>query len=108
MTFEDIVKALEDAMNIGDAPIGKYWGCIITKQAAKEALDLINRQQAEVAELKEKNAGLALALLCEVVNEDEQLRNEITKVAVSEAVKEFAERLIFALQKKVIFRIGWI
>lgn len=60
---------------------------------AESTLDLINRQQAEIAELKEKNAGLALSLLYEVVNKDEQLRNEITKVAKSEARKEFAERL---------------
>lgn len=57
----------------------------------QDIIDLINRLNAELDESREKNAGLALALLHEVVNQDEQLRNEITKVAKSEAYKEFSE-----------------
>lgn len=73
MNEEDIISAYERAMS---------------------NFALINRLKAELDESREKNAGLALALLHEVVNEDEQLRNEITKVAKSEARKEFVERLL--------------
>ena len=58
MTDNEIVKALEDAMRMGDAPIGKYWGCMISKLTAKEAVDLINRQKAEIEEMKSKNSNL--------------------------------------------------
>ena len=54
--------------------------------------NIINRLKAEIEESREKNAGLALALLHEVVNEDERLKNEIVKVAKSEARKEFVAK----------------
>ena len=98
MTDNEIIKAFTICANQGackDCPLDDLGGverCMHT--LLLNALDLINRQQAEIAELKEKNSGLALGLLYEVVNEDEQLRNEITKVAKSEAYKEFANRLL--------------
>jgi hypothetical protein len=54
MTDNEIVKALEDAIKIGDAPIGKNFGCIISKLTAKETVDLINRLQAENERLNTK------------------------------------------------------
>lgn len=92
MTDKEITKALDDLIHLGDAPIGKDYGVIVDKQTLKEALDLINHLKAEIEESREKNAGLALALLHEVVNEDEQLKNEIVKVAKSEARKEFVAK----------------
>ena len=95
LSDKEVVKAFEccylyDVMFCDKCPNKDTCGEI---DVAESTLDLINRQQAELDESREKNAGLALALLHEVVNKDEQLRNEITKVAKSEARKEFAERL---------------
>lgn len=94
MTDSEIIKALECCINCDC----KNCPCKVDEShcdeiPTEEILDLINRLKAELDESREKNAGLALALLHEVVNEDEQLRNEITKVAKSEARKEFVERL---------------
>ena len=83
---EEIVKALEDAMRMGDAPVGKYWGCMITKLTAKEAVDLINRQKAEIERLEDK-----IKKAKDKVIETIPLVEEDIKTAKSEAYKEFAE-----------------
>lgn len=69
-TDEEVIKALETAIKTGDAPIGVHWACTISKQTAKDALDLIKRQKAEIAYWLDEAAN-----------------------AKKEAVKEFAERL---------------
>lgn len=51
LTDNEIKKDLETAIKIGDAPIGEHWGCMISKLTAKEALDLINRLEAEKSNL---------------------------------------------------------
>ena len=51
LTELEIVEALETAIKTGDAPIGKHWACTISKLTAKEALELINRQKAEIERL---------------------------------------------------------
>jgi hypothetical protein len=71
------------------------------------ALAYIEQLEAKVERLKENNAGLSLALLYDVVNEDEQLRNEITEVAVAEAIKEFAERFKELCGKNTDSAIVW-
>ena len=98
MTDNEIIKAFEicESTSLGCVDCPYYSRKADEKclpNLMRDVLDLINRQQAEIAELKEKNSGLALGLLYEVVNEDEQLRNEITKVAVSEAYKECIEKV---------------
>lgn len=86
MTDNEIIKALEccgDPYSVcAECPIKDDHGC--NEQLANYALDLINRQQAEIEKLKKeiqitKDAYTML-----------QTKNEIIK---SEAVKEFAERL---------------
>ncbi|MBO4979445.1 MAG: hypothetical protein J6D16_03465 [Clostridia bacterium] len=69
-TDEEVIKALETAIKIGDAPIGEHWACTISKQTAKDALDLINHQKAEIAYWMDEAAN-----------------------SKKEAVKEFAEKL---------------
>lgn len=54
-TDEEIIKALETAIKIGDAPIGEHWACTISKQTAKDALDLIKRQNEEIERLRAEN-----------------------------------------------------
>lgn len=63
MTDEQIIKALEICANDGDCKDcainphkGNYGYC--TSLAIKEALDLINRQKTEIADLKDEIAGL--------------------------------------------------
>lgn len=94
MTDKEITKAMQHHIKrlCYECPL-RDSDSSCSSQLCENALDLINRLKAELDESREKNAGLALALLHEVVNKDEQLRNEITKVAKSEARKEFAERL---------------
>ncbi len=96
MTDNEIIKALECCKDEGVCT-----GCPLFEQKTAKcitrlnfyALDLINRQKAEIERLKEANAGLALGLLHDVVNDDPMLRKEITAVAKAEAIREFAERL---------------
>lgn len=86
MSDEEITKALEccgDPYSVcAECPIKDDHGC--NEKLANYALDIINRQQAEIEKLKEeiqitKDAYTML-----------QTKNEIIK---SEAIKEFAERL---------------
>ena len=48
LNSEEIKKELETAIKIGDSPIGKSFGCIISKSTAKATLDLINQLEAEL------------------------------------------------------------
>lgn len=74
MTDNEIIKALDDALHLGDSPIGMYWGCSLTKQQVKDAIDLIHRQQAEIEELKSK------PLVCQFTDE------ELAKTLMSQKV----------------------
>lgn len=83
MTDNEIIKALEEHYRQVDAGYSTHleYGGKGDEHEEKyiymlrDTIDLINRLKAELDESREKNAGLALALLHEVVNEDEQLRN---------------------------------
>lgn len=85
MTDEQIIKSLECCNRIGgscnDCPL--YCGvssCI--KNLTLNALDLINRQKAEIGRLQTRNDEL----------------NILNKTVAQEAIKEFAERLKSKLQ----------
>lgn len=95
MTDTEIIKAFNNLIHLGDAPIGKDYGVIVDKQTLKEALDLINRQQAEI-----ERSGLAsnfphhvltsYALICtRTMEEYDELIADIS----NEAVKGFAEQV---------------
>ena len=81
-TDEEVIKALETAIKTGDAPIGVHWACTISKQGAKDALDLINRQKAEVERLQEENRRLKKYYFTHDYHE-----------CHNEAIAEFADRL---------------
>lgn len=96
MTDNEIIKALEhctaggkgcNGCPLNDMPMD----CI--KSLVGCALGLIKRQQARIAELHEINEGLAMSLLCDVINKDPDLRKEIVAAAEYNAITEFAERL---------------
>jgi hypothetical protein len=57
-TDEEVIKALGNAIETGDAPIGVHWACTISKQTAKDALDLIKRQKAEIKSLEDAGKGV--------------------------------------------------
>ena len=81
MTTEELVKALECCKhNAGNCPdhCPLRYDVECTNTIASNALDLINRQKAEIEELRE------------IVFMD---RTEAIKRLKAEAVKEFAERL---------------
>ena len=58
MTDNEIIRALDDLIHLGDAPIMKGFGVIIDKQTLKDTLDLINRLKAENERLKKQNQEL--------------------------------------------------
>ena len=86
MTDEQIIKALELHSDIesyctGICPYSQdgYCGCLM----AKDAIDLINRQKAEIAKLKAENE-----------EQDQAIINALCRMGEirAEAIKEFAER----------------
>ena len=88
MTDKDIIKALEVARYHLTA--SKH------KDAIDNALDLINRQQAEIERLKAPtNDWLVKGISKEQLEQEkiEALIDNAKKCAKAEAVKEFAERL---------------
>jgi hypothetical protein len=54
MTDNEIIKAWEKVLATGDAPIGVHWQCWVSTKLAKETFDMLNRQKAEIDELKTK------------------------------------------------------
>lgn len=54
MTDKQIIKAWEKVLNNSDEPIGEHWMVFVTTQIAKETFDMLNRQNAEIEELKAK------------------------------------------------------
>ena len=85
MTDNEIIKALECCGNIVDSTCK---GCVYHEtynascvvRLMRDALDLINRQKAEVERLKHRKTEL-------------QIRNQELQHEKSEAIKEFAEKL---------------
>ena len=75
MTDNEIIKALEGAILNAKKYDSKVWSIEVYK--LENALDLINRQQAEIERLKE--------FIVETRRCDKEIK--------SEAVKEFAEKL---------------
>ena len=107
MKDKDIIKALECCYKYGckQCPLWEYKGDCFKELIEHNALDLINRQKAEIERLQAMvNAELdtihKLGDDYERALEEEQER---VKKAKAEAIKEFAERLkaeyIFALLK---------
>lgn len=92
MTDNEIIKALDNLIHLGDAPIGKGFGVIVDKQTLKEILDLINRLKAEKERLETVIDiwQVGYASMKKGVRElEEQLAT-----AKSEAYKEVSERVI--------------
>lgn len=88
MTDKDIIKALEcckpkQNRNCGNCPAYEL-GDFCAAELKENALDLINRQQAEIERLKIKNQSLRGTANFYKFNYNE---------ARTEAIKEFAERL---------------
>ena len=82
MTDNEIIKALECLCGVGDscaecAYHKKYRFAECRKQVAKDALDLITRQQAEIERLTKETMNMSVTI----------------ETCQSEAIKEFAERL---------------
>ena len=109
MTDNDIVKSLEICANDGDCMEckinphrGNFGYC--TSLAIKAALDLINRQKAEVERLEDGCSNCPVVqikseIICNLHEQIEcwqrgynDLRREL-KEAKAEAIKDFAERL---------------
>ena len=95
MTDNEIIKALEKVLTIGDAPIGEYWGCAVTTKLVKDTLVLINYQRVEIERLKELLGEWKTAAYKVADEKDELYCNAVYRVrtAKAEAIKEFAERL---------------
>lgn len=106
MTDNEIIKALEcciKSANIGECltlkcPLLGDYGCAISGDEEKlyeYALDLINRQKAEIERLKDfrKDGFFNLLGNCLVYSKNLKDYNDMRKGLKSEAIKEFAERL---------------
>ena len=86
MTDNEIIEALECHLIVdGDCkgcPLDGIGGCFIcSEQLAENALNLINRQKAEIERLEYKQ------------NKEYAIISSVISQAKAEAVKEFAERL---------------
>jgi hypothetical protein len=101
MTDNEIIKAWEKIMETGDAPIGEHWsvGTVVTTILAKETLDMLNRQKAEIERLQKLNDEIIDKLKC-MTEENHKLacdkyENEIR------VIKEFAERIVLIIEELV-------
>ena len=100
MTDEVIIKGLDHCSSSGeckDCPanprVGNFGYC--TGLLMKAALDLINRQKAEIERLREEADGYEAELESEHLSRMDNIHELIAKIekAKSEAIKEFAERI---------------
>ena len=100
MTDEQIIKALkccatDDGDDCSQCPYGNIvykpgnGGCV--NRCRKDALDLINRQKAEIEELRERISYLEKSIDCSRKEYNRLLQK--LQQAKYEAIKEFAERL---------------
>lgn len=93
MTDNEIIKALECCSQedmCQSCPYGA--SCLDEKYVSilsKDALDLINRQKAEILNLKADKEAL--------INGQETLQKNLPKVIGAEAIKEFAEKVDFLI-----------
>ena len=81
MTDNEIIKALEDMLKNFDGEVVEF-------MAISSALDLINRLQAEIERLREKNTRLFA--------ENVSITHSSKKIE-AEAIKEYKEKLIFEI-----------
>ena len=105
LTDNEIIKAFEKAIQLGDSPIGESFGALIDKKKLSDALDLINRQKTEIERLQnerddEKQMNVRLRENAESLKKDmdyfvgqTRIAREQAKTAKSEAIKEFAEKV---------------
>lgn len=124
-TDEQIKAELKRALEIGDAPIGMHWGCSLNKQLVSDTLDLINRQEAEIERLKEASEETVqcfhrmeslynikcMELKVAKSEADRYKRyyfNHDYYKLISEAIKEFAERLKEKAAKYPYYQYGLI
>ena len=104
MTDKEIIKALEchTEMECGNCPYDKGLVEPCIAPMVKDALDLINRQQAEIERLTDKNKRLGEGVSWLLNNENgiELIRDE--------AIKEFAEKVEKELEQtmKALFYVG--
>lgn len=90
MTDNEIIKSLEcchDLSNCGDCQYGKYRtkNGLCVDMLQRDARDLINRQKAELENLKEQLADARY----------------LNTVAADDAIKEFADKLKDKIQKSI-------
>ena len=83
MTDNEIIKALEDEVKSAEY-VDSYYCNGVDLTLIKSAIDLINRQKAEIEELKIENKSLRSAANCYKLHCNETR---------TEAIKEFADRL---------------
>ena len=112
MTDEQIIKALECCTSTTEigcelCPYSNTVNCLL--RSTQDALDLINRQKAEIVDEREKKEMLAAVIARQdeeravivadrdnLLKENNRLQNhfrDLTKMIRAEAIKEFAERL---------------
>ena len=94
MTDEQIIKGLEccaddSVIRCEECPYGVNIFACNQMQMRKDALDLINRQQAEIEKLDKESTNI-VKMLDEKCDECIEFNNRRAK---AEAIKEFAERL---------------
>ena len=106
MTDNDIIKALECIASEKDVlckncAYNKYYLTKCHKMTAKDALDLINRQKAEIERLKAESDTIAEDYSNLVIEKDELFdeAEKLIKKAKAEAVKEFADSAIERVEK---------
>lgn len=98
-TDEEVIKALECCTTSADCEECPYYAHPVCNVArSKDALDLINRQRAEIADLTDENKGLKETndhLSGEYIALMKEKDNLIRTYAEcqAEAIKEFAEKL---------------
>ena len=90
MTDNKTIKALELAIH-RYKDTTHHVSCIVDINILKKAINLINRQKAEIERLEEESADKERAYTAEYCLRKE-LKTEF-KTAQSETIKEFAERL---------------
>ena len=112
MTDNEIIKALEDKTHKAEYSWVDSSYCDVEVSLLKNALDLINRQQAEIEKLQNLKTfenfiirrihGIGTKYECDFATKearDEAFEKELNKLfdiatARAEAIKEFAERFI--------------
>lgn len=111
MNDEEIKKALEDFYHRAENTNLSYHIFENEREALKDALALINRQQAEIEKLE--NAIIALMSYLDIlgadktdtsfINQATEFNKQIRADIKSEAIKEFAERL----KKEAVTKCDW-